>query len=121
MKYILLLFVFPLFFSTTSKVEWVTPLEHDFGDIIHKKPVEHFFKFKNTTSEPILIDNVRTTCGCTTPDWTWEPIAPDSTSHIRVVFDAKKTGFFKKRVKVFLSNQKKATILKISGYVESMK
>lgn len=121
MKYILLLFAFPLFFPSTSNVEWVSPLEHDFGDIIQRQPVEHFFKFKNTSSDSILIDNVRTTCGCTTPDWTWDPIAPDSTSQIRVVFDAKKTGFFKKRVKVFLSNQRKATVLKISGYVENVK
>ena len=87
---------------------------------MEKKPVEFKFEFKNTSEEPMLMDNVRTTCGCTTPDWAWDPIEPDSTSFIRVVFDAKKQGFFNKKVKVFFSNQRKPTVLKIEGYVEKM-
>jgi len=82
MKYIFLLFLFPFFFQNNSNVEWLTPLEHDFGDVMHKEPAEFNFVFKNTSSDTMLIDNVRTTCGCTTPDWTWDPIAPDSTSSI---------------------------------------
>ena len=120
MKYIFLLLAFPLFFQSNSNVEWLTPLQHDFGDIIQKEPVEFNFVFKNVSRDSMLIDNVRTTCGCTTPDWTWDPIAPDSTSHIRVVFDAKRKGYFNKKVKVYFSNQRKATILKVKGYVESL-
>ena len=119
MKYLFLLLAFPIFFPSDSGVEWFTPLEHDFGDIIQREPAEFLFEFKNTSGDSILIDNVRTTCGCTTPDWTWDPIAPDSTSQIKVVFDAKKKGYFKKKIKVFFSNQRKGTTLKITGYVES--
>lgn len=120
MKYFILLFLFPIFFQSNSEIEWMTPLEHDFGDIMHREPAKFNFKFKNTSTDSILIDNVRTTCGCTTPDWTWDPILPDSTSHIQVVFDAKKKGYFKKKVKVYFSNQRKATVLKIKGYVETL-
>lgn len=118
-KNILLLFLFPVFLPSDSGIEWLTPIEHDFGDIEHRQPAEFHFTFKNTSEDSILIDNVRTTCGCTTPDWTWDPIAPDSTSSIRVIYDAKKKGYFKKRVKVYFNNQRKATILKVKGYVES--
>ena len=120
MKYLLLFFLSSVFFQTNQGIEWVTPIEHDFGDLIQKVPAEHFFEFKNTSPDSILIDNVRTTCGCTTPDWTWDPIAPDSTSQIRVVFNAKKSGYFSKKIKVYFSNQRKGTTLKISGYVESL-
>ena len=117
---ILFLFFFPIFFQTNQGIEWTTPVEHDFGDLVQGDPAEHFFKFKNTSGDTILIDNVRATCGCTTPDWTWDPIAPDSTSHIRVVYDARKKGYFKKKIKVFFSHQRKATVLKITGYVETI-
>jgi len=120
MKYIILFFSLPLLFHGEDSIEWITPIEHDFGDIIHQEPAEFHFEFKNTSSDPILIDNVRTTCGCTTPDWSLDPIPPDSTSQIKVIFDAKKTGYFKKKIKVYFSNQRKGTILKIMGYVESI-
>jgi len=120
MKYLFLFLLFPFLFHTNEKVEWLTPIIHDFGDIIEKEPVEFKFEFKNASEEPMLIDNVRTTCGCTTPDWSWDPIEPDSTSFIRVVYDAKKQGFFNKKVKVFFSNQRKPTVLKIEGYVEKL-
>lgn len=120
MKYIFLLFTLPFIFQTNEGIEWITPIEHDFGDIFHKEPAEFHFKFKNTSGDSILIDNVRTTCGCTTPDWTWDPIPPDSTSLIKVVFDAKKKGYFKKKIKVYFSNQRKGITLKIKGYVETL-
>ena len=120
MKYILILFLFPILFQGNSNIEWLTPLEHDFGDIAQREPVEFSFEFKNISEDSMLIDNVRTTCGCTTPDWTWEPIAPDSTSSIRVIYDAKKKGYFKKKVKVYFSNQRKATVLKVTGFVENL-
>jgi len=120
MKYIILLLAFPVLMQTNPGVEWLTPIEHDFGDVMQRQPVEYLFEFKNTSGDTMLIDNVRTTCGCTTPDWTYEPIAPDSTSQIRVVYDAKKKGYFKKKIKVYFSNQRKKTILRIKGYVEGM-
>ena len=63
-SFIFLLLV-PVFFVVEPVVEWLSPLEHDFGDLERGKPVEHFFKFKNISGEPITIDNIRTSCGCT--------------------------------------------------------
>ncbi len=104
--------------ATDAAFEWDTPKEHDFGDIQQRNPVSYNFVLHNTSDEPFLIDNVRTTCGCTAPDWSYDPIEPGSYSTIKVTFDAKKIGYFKKRVKVYLSCQKKAEVLVIEGWVE---
>ena len=117
------LLVFTLLFSfslvaTEGAFEWDTPKTHDFGDIQQHRPVTYDFVLHNTSEEPFLIDNVRTACGCTAPTWTYDPIEPGSYSTIQVTFDAKKVGYFKKKIKVYLSCQKKAEILLIEGWVE---
>jgi len=99
-------------------IKWTTPLDHDFGTLEQGKPATYYFEFKNISPDPILIDNVRTSCGCTAPDWTYEPIESDSTTQIRIIFDAAKTGYFRKKIMVFVSGQRKAEKLYIEGTVE---
>ena len=115
--FLAVLFSFP-FAINVGSFKWDTPTEHDFGDIQQHRPVSAEFVIHNTSEEPFLIDNVRTACGCTAPDWTYEPIDPGSYSTIKVTFDAKKIGYFKKKVKVYLSCQRKAEVLTIEGWVE---
>lgn len=100
------------------KVEWLSETSHDFGDILHQQPVQYDFSFKNISNEPLTIDNVRTTCGCTVPNWKEAPILPDSTGIISVEYDARDEGYFKKRIKVYFQGQRKAEKLWIEGYVE---
>jgi hypothetical protein len=64
-----------------QKIEFDT--QHDFGALIHKQPGVHYFAFKNPSSEPLTVDNVRTTCGCTSPDWDADVI-PDSIGMIKL-------------------------------------
>ncbi len=117
-KIILLsVFTFLSIFSA-SKVEWLNTTEHDFGDIQQGKPVTHLFEFKNISGEPFVIDNVRTSCGCTAPTWTYEPIESETTNHIEIVFDAQKKGYFRKKIMVFFSGQRKSEKLYIEGFVE---
>lgn len=98
-------------------IEWLSETNYDFGELNQGEPVECFFRFKNLSSDTLLIDNVRTTCGCTAPDWSVEPILPQAISEIRVVYDAKKLGYFRKKIKVFFNQQRKAEHLEIEGYV----
>jgi len=63
-------------------------MQHDFGDIHQGDVVEHIFKFENTGNEPLILNNVLTTCGCTAPEWPREPIAPGEQSEIKVRFDS---------------------------------
>ncbi len=61
---------------------------HDFGDITQGDVVEHVFKFENTGNEPLILSNVKTTCGCTAPSWPREPIAPGATADLTVKFNS---------------------------------
>ena len=110
-----ILFPFLLF---VSEHEWLTPLEHDFGTIPADQAVRVDFEFKNTSEFPIFIDNVRTSCGCTAPDWNPAGIEPDSTGTITIEYDAKKSGFFRKRILVFFAHQRRGERLWITGEVK---
>ncbi|WP_347156951.1 DUF1573 domain-containing protein [Pontibacter chitinilyticus] len=75
--------------------------EHNFGDISQGDVVEYTFKFKNTGTQPLVIDRVDVTCGCTTPSWTKEPVAPGKSGEIHAKFNsAGKMGQQKKAITV---------------------
>ncbi len=61
---------------------------HDFGDITQGTKVEHVFKFENSGTEPLILSNVLTTCGCTASSWPREPIAPGKEGEITVTFNS---------------------------------
>ncbi len=60
----------------------------DFGDIIQGDKVSHSFEFENTGTEPLILSNVLTTCGCTATSWPREPIAPGESAKIEVSFNS---------------------------------
>ncbi len=89
---------------------------YSFGKIPQGRPVIHVFEIINTGKEPLLLENVQASCGCTTPEWSREPIAPGATSPIKVGYNAYAEGQFNKTVTIFYNNgQTKALI--ISGEV----
>ena len=60
---------------------------HDFGDVlIAEGPVSCIFTFTNIGKAPLVIHNVISSCGCTTPDWTREPVKPGATGTIQATF-----------------------------------
>lgn len=63
---------------------------HDFGDIPEGPKVEHEFVFTNTGQEPLIIKNVKASCGCTVPKWPKDPIMPGEESVIKAVYNTKK-------------------------------
>lgn len=72
----------------------------DFGKIKQNVPVTHKFEFTNTGKVPMMITNVQASCGCTTPDWSKEPIAPGSKGFIKATYSAATVGAFNKAVTV---------------------
>ena len=61
---------------------------HDFGDILlSDKSVSCKFKFTNISKKPIVVHNVVSSCGCTVPTWTKEPIMPGKTGTIKVRYN----------------------------------
>jgi len=59
---------------------------HDFGKLPLNSLAECEFKFKNTGNAPLVLSNVRASCGCTVPVWPKEPVAPGETAVIKVKY-----------------------------------
>jgi hypothetical protein len=96
-------------------------LVYDFGNINWSQPRNNDgkceFKFTNTGDEPLIITGVRADCGCTTPNYTQEPILPGETGKIAVQYDNSRVGYFSKGITV-TSNSNPASIrLTIKGNV----
>ncbi len=102
----------------TAPVEWQSSTTHDFGDLERGTPKTIHFTFLNTGSDSLYIDNVRTACGCTSPEWADVKVAPDSLGHIAVEYDAEDAGYFNKWIKVYFNGYRKAEKLFIEGWVE---
>ncbi len=90
--------------------------EYDFGKIPQGKPVTHEFVITNTGIKPITLDNVVASCGCTTPEWSKEPINPGASSKIIVGYNAAADGAFTKSITLSYNGNKTRVIL-IKGEV----
>lgn len=74
---------------------------HDFGDVTQGEKVEYIFAFENTGTEPLILSNVITTCGCTAPNWPRDPIAPGTSGNITITYNsAGKMGVQSKIIRV---------------------
>lgn len=93
---------------------------HDFGKIQETAgAVSHTFKVTNTGDAPLVLTRVIASCGCTTPEWTKEPIAPGKTGDIKITFNPKdRPGPFVKTVSVYSNGKTGSYILTIRGNVE---
>ena len=91
---------------------------HDYGTVNQGADGNCEFKFTNTGKEPLILSNVRTSCGCTVPSWPKEPILPGKTGAIKVNYTKMNVaGTISKQITVY-SNAKNGTIvLNIKGTV----
>ncbi|MFI5132077.1 MAG: DUF1573 domain-containing protein [Chitinophagales bacterium] len=90
--------------------------EHNFGKIPQGKPVYYSFEITNSGTQPLKLDNVQASCGCTTPEWSHEPIAPGATAQIKVGYNAAAENDFEKFITITY-NGTQTKQLKISGHV----
>ncbi len=78
----------------------------------------HIFTFTNNGSQPLLVHDVTTTCGCTVPEWSKEPISPGASGKIKVTFDpAGRPGAFRKNITVKTNAREANVALYIVGLV----
>ena len=90
--------------------------EHNFGKISQGKPVYYFFEIANKGNKPLKLDNVSASCGCTTPEWSRDEIAPGSLAKIKVGYNAASEGTFEKTITIFY-NGNQTKVLRIKGEV----
>ncbi len=89
-----------------KEVLLIKETKFDFGKIPQGKPVTHIFEVVNTSGEPLQIENVQASCGCTTPEWNHDPIAAGGTKKITVGYNAAANGPFEKTITIFFDSGK---------------
>lgn len=95
-----------------------TEEEHDFGKVIQGEKVTFSFRFKNTGDGNLIIADVSSSCGCTVPKFTKEPISPGDDGTIQVTFDSNnRKGFQNKTVTVVSNTQPNTKVLRIKAMV----
>ena len=92
---------------------------HNFGKIKQGVPVNTFFTITNKSDKPVVLETVVASCGCTTPEWSKEPIAPGATSQIKVGYNAASVAPFTKDITIRLAGLQGPKIIHISGEVLS--
>ena len=92
---------------------------HAFGSFREGQPAEVTFRFTNTGTEPVTLADVQASCGCTTPRYTTDPVAPGGTGEIVVAYDSQgRPGPFEKTITLAADGATpRVTTLRISGTV----
>lgn len=115
----ILLYILLLFPLATNEpiVEWLGPTDMKLGVLKYNEPAFIRFPFRNLSDQPLTIDNIRTGCGCTAPEWFEGAVAPGDTSSVLIEYDAQKQGYFRQWIRVYFHGQRKAERLWIEGEV----
>lgn len=93
--------------------------EHDFGEIENGTPVETTFSYTNTGKAPLVVTNIKSTCGCTVPQgWSKEPLAPGESSQFTVKFNGKGANKISKTVTVTANTEKGKEQVKITAFIK---
>jgi len=121
-KILLIATAFIIGFSATAQQKAddlikVKSEKFDFGKIKQNEPVTTYFEFTNTSDKPIVIESATASCGCTTPEYAKEPIAPKATTKIKVGYNAAALGAFTKPVTLKLAGVAETKTLTITGEV----
>ena len=90
---------------------------HDYGTVERGGNGECEFVFKNTGKADLVLTNVRSSCGCTVPEWTKEPIRPGKKGVIKVKYNTQSVGQINKSITVESNAVNNKIILNIKGSV----
>lgn len=91
----------------------------DYGTIKPGSDGNRVFVVKNTGDKPLIISNVKPSCGCTTPEWSKEPILPGKTGQIKVHYNTT-PGPFQKMIEVFTNDPVNSrSVIHIKGNVDA--
>ncbi|MCC7465623.1 MAG: DUF1573 domain-containing protein [Saprospiraceae bacterium] len=104
--------------QNAGKVEWLDR-QITTGNVPFGAPVTGEFRFKNVSTENLLILQVKSTCHCTVTDWDRNPVAPGQTGVIKVSYDGQKEGDFYRIVSVLTNFDSMQSVpLALTGKVD---
>jgi hypothetical protein len=121
----LLFFLSLMIFGATVSAQYaqtkmqLSVTEHDFGTFKEEAGRQTFdFIVTNTGTDPLMIQNVVASCGCTTPDWTKQPIPAGGKGKVTAIYDPKdRPGPFSKTLSVYTNTKPEVVVLVIKGEV----
>ena len=91
---------------------------HDFGTIVDGTPQETIFNYTNTGDAPLVITEIKSTCGCTVPqDWSRAPLLPGESSKFTVKFNGKGLNKTSKTVTIKANTQTGTESVRISAFI----
>lgn len=102
--------------SPAQAIEF-TKRVHNFGKISVNEGAKHCsFEFKNISDKPVVISNILSSCGCTTPKWPKKPIMPGESGKVEVTYLNDQGPYpFDKALTVYTSASTKPIVLRITG------
>ena len=102
----------------TAKIEFKSETI-DYGEIAKGSDGLRVFEFTNMGEAPLVISNVRSSCGCTIPKKPDAPIMPGETGEIEVKYDTNRVGPIRKAITVTSNADTPTKVLKIKGTVKA--
>ena len=90
---------------------------HDYGTIVQGSDGTCTFNFTNKGKAPIVLNDVKASCGCTVPEWTRTPVAPKGKGSIKVTYNTNNVGTFTKSITVNSNAKNSPVVLIIKGIV----
>lgn len=99
-----------------TKVTVVTP-QIETEDLQLSQKDSCIFVLHNSGNAPLIINAVRTTCGCIIPFWSKEPVLPGETAEILIEVTPDEPGFFHKTIDVYCNIPEKKVKLTVRGAV----
>lgn len=92
---------------------------YDYGTVKTGADGHRMFTVKNTGDKPLIISKVQASCGCTTPEWSQDPIMPGKTAQIKVGYNTTIVGPFTKIIEVFSNDTESSrSVITIKGTVD---
>ena len=118
MKTVFTLLIIGLISLSSSAQEFKFEKETiNYGKINKGSEGERTFIFTNIGDKPLIIENVKSSCGCTIPKKPEAPIMPGEKGEIKVSYDTKRVGGFSKSITIYSNAKNARKVIRIKGIV----
>ena len=112
-----LLFIGFISFATTAQEFKFKTESINYGKINKGSNGERVFEFTNVGDKPLIIKDIKSSCGCTVPKKPEKPIMPGEKGEIKVSYDTRRVGGFSKSITIFSNAKNPRKIIRIKGSV----
>lgn len=119
-KIVLIVFVGLIGFTTQAQTAKISFEETtiDYGEIEKGSDGVRSFKLTNTGDAPLVIEDIKSTCGCTIPKKPTDPIMPGASDNIEVKYDTNRVGPIRRSISVYSNAEEPIVTLNIRGTVK---